>query len=315
MRRRRVFLGTVAVLRRFAERTLTAANGRRMHESLDGALDGICVVALATNIPGPLAAARLRELGARVVKVEPPKGDALASASPSWYAQICDGMEVRRLNLREREDLERLHDVLAGADVLITATRAGALRRAGLDWPQLRERHAQLCHVAVVGEAAPHDDRAGHDLTYQARAGLLSPPSMPRSVFADLAAAERVVTAALAALWKRRAGGRGVRAEVAIVDAAQAFAVPLRCGLTAAAGPLGGALPAYNLYRANDGWVAVAALEEHFAVRLAAVLGVEELDEPSLRSALGARSAAQWEELANEHDLPLAAIPPEKGSR
>ena len=278
-----------------------------MNESLARALDGIAVVALATNIPGPLAAASLRAMGARVVKIEPPHGDALQVAAAQWYREIVEGMQVERLDLRADADRTRLHALLNEADVLITATRAGALQRAGLAWDALAQRTPRLCHVAVVGEAAPNDDRSGHDLTYQARAGLLSPPAMPRSVFADMAAAQRAVSAALAALLERARTGRGVRVEVAIVDAAASFAVPLRHGLTAAGGVLGGALPAYNLYRAADGWVAVAALEEHFAARLQRVLELERLDAASLRAAFEHRTVAALERLAETHDLPLAA--------
>jgi crotonobetainyl-CoA:carnitine CoA-transferase CaiB-like acyl-CoA transferase len=298
---------------RLADRTLRTANAARMDQALDGALDGIAVVALATNIPGPLAAARLRSMGARVTKIEPARGDALDAACPQWYAEIVAGTKIMHVDLRADADLERLHVLLGVADVLITATRASALRRCGLDWSSVQDRHPRLCHVAIVGEAAPNDDRAGHDLTYQARAGLLSPPAMPRTVLADLAAAERAVTAALASLLKRERTGRGVRIEVAIVDAATSFAVPLRYGLTAPAGALGGALPTYALYPAADGWVALAALEEHFAARLKSVLGVERLDAPTLRSAMCARSVAQWERLAEEHDLPLAAFTAEEG--
>jgi len=271
------------------------------------------VVALVTNVPGPLAAARLRALGARVVKVEPPHGDPLEAAAPQWYAEIVAGMERVRLNLRDAADQARLHERLSESQLLVTAARTGALRRAGIDWDALHAKYPRLSQVAVVGEAAPNDDRAGHDLTYQARAGLLSPPAMPRSVYADIAAAERAVSAALAALLRSARGREAVRLEVPIVEAAASFAEPLRYGLTAPSGPLGGALPAYNVYRSADGWVAVAALEEHFAGRLLALLGAERLDAPALERAMLARSSAAWEAFASEHDLPLAAIFPEKG--
>lgn len=279
-----------------------------MATDLSLALDGISVVALATNIPGPLAAARLRDLGARVVKIEPAHGDALAAASPGWYAAIHAQLEVRRLDLRLAENLAALHEHLQSADVLVTAMRGSALSRLGLNWPELHARYPRLSHVAVVGEAAPNDDRAGHDLTYQARAGLLAPPAMPRTVLGDLAAAERAVTAALAALFQRDRTGRGIRAEIAIVDAALEFAAPLRFGLTGRHDVLGGGLPAYNLYRASDGWVAVAALEPHFVERLAALLGVDALDAKTLEACLRKRTAAEWEELAAANDVPIAAV-------
>jgi alpha-methylacyl-CoA racemase len=279
-----------------------------MTNALKGALDGVRVVALATNIPGPLAAARLRELGATVVKIEPLRGDALERSAPRWYAEIVAGMDVRKLDLRAADARAALHAALRDADVLITATRASALERLGLSRDEVRAGYPRLVHVAVVGEAPPNDDRAGHDLTYQARAGLLAPPEMPRTVASDLAAAEHATSAALAALFARERNGRGSRIDVAIVDAAYELSAPLRFGLTSSDGPLGGALPAYGLYRASDGWIALAALEEHFVERTCALLGVERLDEATLRGAFAARGADEWERLAEGHDVPLAKV-------
>ncbi|HEY9179700.1 MAG TPA: CoA transferase [Candidatus Baltobacteraceae bacterium] len=142
------------------------------------------VAALVTNIPGPLAAAALARDGAAVTKVEPPDGDPLEAAAPAWYAAITARLDVVRLDLKSAEGLAALDALLGEADLLLTAMRTGALERLGLSGKPLRERYPRLCHVAIVGEAAPNGNRAGHDLTYQARAGLLDPPAMPRSVFA-----------------------------------------------------------------------------------------------------------------------------------
>ena len=265
-------------------------------------------VALVTNIPGPAAASRLAALGAEVVKIEPLAGDPLEAAAPRWYAQLCAGLEVRRLDLREEAARGDLHALLAGADLLVTAMRGGALRRLGLDWASLHESYPRLCHVAIVGEAAPNDDRAGHDLTYQARAGLLSPPAMPRTVYADLFAAERAVAAALTALFERQACGEGVRVEIAIADGAAMLTDAARYGLTSPDGPLGGASALYRLYRASDGWIALAALEPHFRERLPDALQVRDLDAESLSSRFAQESCAHWERIAREYDLPLARV-------
>ncbi|MHB8147694.1 MAG: CoA transferase [Vulcanimicrobiaceae bacterium] len=275
---------------------------------IDQALAGLRVVSLATNIPGPLAAARLHELGATVVKIEPLRGDALEHAAPSWYAELCAGQDVQRADLRSESGQALLKRELARADVLVSAMRANALERLGLGWSELHRAYPRLSHVAVFGEAPPFDSRAGHDLTYQARAGLIRPPALPRTVISDLAAAERAVSAALAALFLRERTGRGVRADIAIVDAADTFAAPLRHGLTAERGPLGGGLAFYNVYETSDGWIAVAALEPHFVAALCELLATESPDVPTLRAIFRTRSAREWELLANERDVPLAAV-------
>lgn len=268
------------------------------------------VVALVTNIPGPLAAGSLALDGARVVKIEPPHGDPLAAASPGWYAALTQHTEVLRLDLKTAHARERLETLLGEADVLITAMRASALQRLDLGWECLRERFARLCHVAIVGEAAPHDDRSGHDLTYQAQAGLLNPPQMPRSVFADLAAAERAVAATYRVLYEREHTGRAQRVDIAIAEAAAVLADALRYGLTTAEGPLGGAMAVYRLYRTADGWIALAALEPHFQARLREALRIQSLDATTLSARFAQQRCSYWNELAERCDLPLSVVSP-----
>lgn len=266
------------------------------------------VLALVTNIPGPLAAAALARGGARVLKVEPSRGDPLGAAAPAWYEAITAGMEVLRLDLRAQSARDRIEALLSSADLLVTAMRGAALERLDLGWSRLHERHPRLCHVAIVGDAAPEDDRAGHDLTYQAQAGLVDPPAMPRSVFADLFAAERAVAAAYRALFERERSGMGTRAEIAIADGASQLADALRYGLTTHDGPLGGALSIYRLYETNDGWIALAALEPHFQARLLEALQLDSLDAAALSGRFAERSCAYWEDLARRYDLPIAAV-------
>ena len=271
-------------------------------------LDGIRVVSLATNIPGPLAAARCVEYGAQCTKIEPRRGDALEHPAPHWYAELVRGQDVLRVDLHEADARKHFEELLAQADVLISAMRASALERLGLDWHSLHERHERLVHVAIFGEAPPNDDRAGHDLTYQARAGLISPPAMPRTLIGDLAAAERAVAAVFAALYVRERTGETTRTDIGIVDCAQAFASPLQHRLTSADGSLGGALDFYRLYKASDGWIALAALEPHFIARLPALFGTSDLHAETLREIVATRSAAQWEADALKLDIPLAVV-------
>jgi alpha-methylacyl-CoA racemase len=95
---------------------------------------------------------------------------------------------------------------------------------------------------------------------------------------------------------------------VSIVDCARSFAEPYVYGLTREGGSLGGGLPAYGIYPAEDGYVAVAALEPHFIERLQTLLGVSELTPQALRDVLVRRSAREWEQLAEQHDVPMAAV-------
>jgi crotonobetainyl-CoA:carnitine CoA-transferase CaiB-like acyl-CoA transferase len=271
-------------------------------------LDNVRVLTLAVNLPGPLAVARLRRLGAAVVKVEPPDGDRLARACPAWYRDLHEGQQVERLNLKEPADRARLEERLGMADLLVTATRPAALKRLGLDWPAVSARHPRLCGVGIVGHPPPHDDLPGHDLTYQARLGLLAPPDLPRVCVADLAGAEEAVSAALALILARERGQGCGHAQVSLAGAAGRFAEPLRRGLTAPGGVIGGGLPEYNLYRAREGWVAVAALEPHFRDKLEQELGLVSASREQLQNAFLPRTAPEWEAWGVRHGLPIAAV-------
>ncbi|HEV3152411.1 MAG TPA: CoA transferase [Candidatus Baltobacteraceae bacterium] len=273
---------------------------------LNRPLTGVRVLALVTNIPGPLAASRLARLGADVTKVEPVAGDPLERAAPRWYADLVAGVNVQRLDLRCSQ--ATLLAQLAKTDLLLTAMRARSLAALGLSWAQLHETFPSLSHVAIAGEAAPNDDRAGHDLTYQARAGLLAPPQMPRTVFADMFAAERAVAACILALYARARGGEATRSEIAIADGARELGAAVRHGLTSPGGSLSGSFAGYALYRTADGWIALAALEPHFQQRLCSALSAERIDRETFEAKFREHPTAYWESLAQREDLPLAAV-------
>ena len=271
-------------------------------------LSGFSLVSLGANIPGPVAAARLRRLGAKVIKVESPAGDPLAHTCPAWYAVLCEGVEVLTIDLKTSSGRDTLHTLLSHSDLLLTATRPAGLQRLGLDWPTLHARYPRLCQVAILGYPLPNENVAGHDLTYQAALGLIDPPHLPRTLIADLAGAEQAINAALALLLARERGQGSGYAEVALSAAAEDFAAPLRYGLTAPNGLLGGRLPIYQLYQAQDGWLALAALEPHFAQRLMAKLNLTELTPAGLATIFRTRPAGVWQQWALENDLPLMQV-------
>jgi alpha-methylacyl-CoA racemase len=266
------------------------------------------VVALAINVPGPLATARLARLGARVIKVEPEDGDPLARAAPAWYGKLVADVEVTRLNLRADAGRHELHDMLRRAKLLLTSMRPSALEDLGLGWSRLHVDHPQLCHVAIIGEQTPNQNRAGHDLTYQARAGLLTPPHMPRTLLADLFAAERAVSTAMTLLYEHQATGIAAYSEVVIADAAALLADPIRYGLCGEGGILSGAAANYRIYRALDGWIALAALETKFQDRLRDALHLKYLDGQNLQQTFYGHTCEYWEDFAIRHDLPISTV-------
>lgn len=271
-------------------------------------LADINVVTTALNVPGPMAAQRLRALGAAVVKIEPPGGDPLRSFSALWYADLAQGMTVETCDLKTAAGRTRLYELLARADVLLTAQRPAALDGLALGWDELHSRLPRLCQVAIVGHSAPDQNVAGHDLTYLAVHGLLKPPELPPTLFADIAGSEQAALAALALLRERDRTGIGRYAEIALAESARRLAAPRRAGLTAPGSMLGGGFPGYNLYRSKDGWIAVAALEPRFYRCLCEQLGVGAPSYEAFAERFAVETGAHWARFAAAHDLPIAVV-------
>lgn len=265
-------------------------------------LAGVTVVSLAVNLPGPLAAARLASMGACVCKVEPPGGDPLATAAPTWYDDLVADQEVVTLDLKDRAGRSALEARLAGADVLLTAMRPSALARLELE--ESVERHG-LVHVEIVGYDGERADEAGHDLTYQADQGTVLPPALPLVPVVDLLGAERAISATLAGLRQRdRAPGASVT-RIVLDHVAFDAAAGVRHRLTGPGDLLGGGSSSYGIYPTADGHVAVGAIEPHFAGRL--LEGVGDTRE-HLAARFATESSVHWESLGRALDIPIVAV-------
>lgn len=257
------------------------------------------IVSMAQNVPGPVAVARLVAGGATAVKIEAPWGDPLEGFCPSWYRELHTGVSVVRLDLKSADGLRALIDLLGSADVFIASHRPAALARLGLDAASLSQRFPLLRHLNIVGDTSQPEE-PGHDVTYQAKAGLLQ-GGLPKTLLADLLGAERAQAAVLEMIHKGPGGSR----VVGLFDALRDLTAPLRHGLTAPGGVLGGGNPAYGVYAAADGGVAVGALEPHFRERLYAALGLA--DGASLTAVMATKTAAEWQRWGHERDIPIRA--------
>jgi len=271
-------------------------------------LAGIKLVSIAFNLPGPAAVAPLCAWGAAVTKIEPPGGDPLKHHCPDLYGRLVAGQRVVELDLKSAQGQKDLERILAEADLLVTSTLPMSLARLGLAWDELHARYPRLCQVAILGHAPPREEITGHDLTYQAVAGLLSPPAMPPTLWADIAGSQAAVAHALAVLAERARTGQGQLSYVAIEAALDPYTWPVRYRLTTAGARLAGALPNYNIYPTKEGWLAVAALEPHFWKRLTELLSVDDTSYDGMKRVFAARTALEWQTWGEENRLPLAAI-------
>ncbi|SFE81192.1 CoA transferase [Paracidovorax wautersii] len=282
------------------------------------------ILSLALNLPGPAALLRCRQLGADCAKLEPPapaghqSGDPMGHYSPAAYAALHEGIRIVQANLKTPQGQAALQAELAAADVLLTSFRPSALARLGLDWGALQQRWPRLSLVRIVGAAGERAEEPGHDLTYQAEAGLLahSGCALPASLHADMAGALAATEAVLQALLARGTSGCGACIDVALADAAHWLALPHAWGLTTPSGDVGGAHAGYAVHACADGRVALAALEPHFAERLFTAAGLPPQSDPrapathqAVAAFVAGRSCADLQALAREHDLPLHPLP------
>jgi alpha-methylacyl-CoA racemase len=285
-------------------------------------LHGLRILSLALNLPGPAALMRCRRMGATCTKLEPPSGDPMGHYNAPAYAEMHEGVRVLQGDLKTAEGQELVHRELVRTDVLLTSFRPSALQKLGLGWKELHGRYPSLSQVAIVGAPGARAEEPGHDLTYLADNGLVPGMELPATLYADMSgslmASEAVLQAALRKQERYAGGGdphpEGLYLEVALSDAAAYLAMPRRWGLTQPTGSVGGAHAGYRVYPCQDGRVAVAALEPHFAARLCEAAGVQGSDikamfrretHAAVAAFFAGQTRAELDFLAIEKDLPI----------
>ena len=248
-------------------------------------LSGLRVLDLTRNLPGPFATRLLADLGATIVKVEPPEGDP-ARPLAALFEALNHGKECRTIDFRSSADLDRLRTWVQDADVLLDSFRPGVLQGLGLDAATLHALNPRLVMVSITGygQHGPWAQKAGHDLNFMALSGVLDQMRAPTGELAlsnvqwgDLAGGSAMACiAVLAAVFEAQKTGQGRHLDVSMVHGLHAQLVMPRAtgamlapllGRRPGAGEdlLNGVLPCYNLYATQDGrHLAVGALEFKF---------------------------------------------------
>jgi len=254
---------------------------------LDDALRGCRVLDLSQYLPGPYATRLLADLGAEVVKIEPPAGDPMRSfisrdddgLSP-LYKQVNAGKTVVLLDLKSAGGAAAFAELVTAADVLLESFRPGVLERLGFGRERLAELNPRLVHCALsgFGQDGPASQRAGHDLTYMALSGMLhstgtvQTPVIPFPPVSDYAGGEKAAAMILAALLKRERTGSGCFLDTSLFETILAWQ---SFGQAAARhggsdhgrgrGLISGGAACYQIYpTADDRYVVLAALEAKF---------------------------------------------------
>ena len=273
-------------------------------DAMKDCLQGLRVVDLTRNLPGPFATRLLADLGAEIIKIEPASGDP-ARALGDLFTALNHGKTIEKVDFRNAQGIEAIKAHLKDADVMLDSFRPEVLEGMGLDAKTLHAINPKLVMVSITGYGTADSDnithdwaaKAGHDINFMAMSGVLDQlktadgdQAMPNIQFADLAGgSDTAVIALLAAVFSAQRTGKGRHVAVSMTHSLyQHLVMPKATGKLVASfsgkNPkpqhdfLGGLLPCYRLYKTADGrHMAVGSLELKFWQGLCEVLELPEL--------------------------------------
>jgi len=259
----------------------------------DKALDGVRVLDVTQVMAGPYCAMQLCDMGAEVIKVEPPGGDSTRRMAGTVGTESAAFNAVNRgkrgivLNLKSAPGRDAFVRLARRSDILIENYRPGVMRSFGLDYETLAADHPGLIYASIsgYGQTGPEADKGGFDLVAQGVSGLMSitgePGGVPVKVgvpITDLGAALFATSAILAALHYRSRTGRGQYIDTSLVDAGVAMSVweaTEYFSSRAAPAPMGSAhrmSAPYQAIRCADGYITIAAANDRLFRRLSELL-------------------------------------------
>jgi len=213
----------------------------RLHADATGPCVGIRVLDFSTVISGPMCTMILGDLGADVIKVEPPRGDATRMMGPPFkgelsamFAQFNRNKRSIVIDLKSSDGQALAQRLARDADVVVQNFRPGVGERIGIDYPTLAAHNPKLVYLSIsgFGPQGPYAAFPAYDTVIQGLTGHMPiqgaghTPALIRSLIADKASALTGVYGILAALLARERGGRGQNIDVAMLDAFAAFILP-----------------------------------------------------------------------------------------
>jgi len=249
-------------------------------------LTGVKILDLSQYISGPFASLMLGDMGAQVIKIEPPRGDEMRSLGPRdsdgdpvFYHALNAGKSLLHIDLKTEGGRARILELIKDADVLIEGFRPGVMARLGIDYQSLKPLNPSLiyCSISGYGTNGPLSQSAGHDGNYLATSGILDRNGGEQPFFfdppvADVSGALFASIAILGALNGRNRTGEGTHIELGLADTL----MPLQLMQIAEWGAnatvparqstyLNGAAAYYQVYPAADGrYVMLGAVEAKF---------------------------------------------------
>jgi CoA:oxalate CoA-transferase len=304
-----------------------------LHTNPTGPLAGILVVDLTRVLAGPFAALLLNELGARVIKVEPPRtGDDSRHIGPfvktksggtksGYFMSVNRGKESIALDLKAEGDRKVFEALLSRADVLIENYRGGTMEKLGYGYETLKEKYPTLIYAGVsgFGHTGPYAARPAYDMVVQAMGGVMSltghpdsPPTRVGTSVGDLSAGLFATIGIVTALYDRKNTGRGQKVDVSMLDSQVALlenAISRFVATGEVPGRLGSRHPSiapFAAFATKDGHIAIAAGNDDLFVRVAKVIGREDMARDE-RFTTNPKRVVNVEALAEEMEVALSA--------
>jgi CoA:oxalate CoA-transferase len=259
-----------------------------------GPLNGAVILDLSRILAGPYCTLLLHELGARVIKVEPPQGDDARAYGPFrdgeslYFAAINRGKESISLDLKQAGDRDIFERLLSRADVLVENFRPGTMEKLGLGWEMLHARHPRLIYAAAsgFGHTGPESQKPAYDMIVQGLGGIMSvtghPGQKPARIgvsVGDLGAGIYTALGICAALYHRAQTGEGTKVDVSMLDCQLSLMENpamryLATGIVP--GPMGGrhaTITPFAIFETADQPIVIAAGNDGLFRKLAAALG------------------------------------------
>jgi crotonobetainyl-CoA:carnitine CoA-transferase CaiB-like acyl-CoA transferase len=249
----------------------------------NGLLDGIRVLDLSIWRPGPYCTQLLAEIGADVLKVEPPGGDPMR-AYPELFTSLHANKRSIMLDLKDETARARALELARDADVVVEGFRPGVVARLGVDYEAIAAVNPSVvyCSLSGLGQDGPLVNAPGHDISYQAWAGALAPEGGPPVVgalpVADLAGGMAAAFGIVAALVRRLRTGDGEYIDVALADVVATWTGAARARATGVTTE-GRGVPGYGVFETAGGEHVTLSIitEDHFWRALCDVLGLDDV--------------------------------------
>jgi len=260
-----------------------------------GPLEGILVIDLSRILAGPYCTLLMAEMGARVIKVEPPKGgdDARAygpfvNGKSTYFASVNRGKESIALDLKNDEHKKIFEKLLEKADVVVENFRPGTMEKLGFGWETLHAKYPKLIYASAsgFGHTGPNSKDPAYDMVMQGQGGIMSitgnegqPPSRVGMSIGDIGAGLYTAVAVNAALVHRLKTGESTKVDIAMFDCQLALLENAIMRYTVEKeipGPLGARHPTitpFEAFATSDGSMIIAAGNDSLFIKMCEALG------------------------------------------